>query len=277
MINKLNISLKSILLPLIILVVFFLLLSSQLIAAEKEYRSSLLFIASSTYGVIKEVSELWIENNYKHNFRISSSSSGILAKQIISGAPADLYLSASPLWMKELQKSNLVLNESVTEIFSNKLVLIAHKDSNYQDLGIIENNIKIKEIFKESLVGYRLSIADSSHVPAGMYSRQVLKNLKIWNELYPNKLAFGSDVRKALKFVALGASPLGIVYYSDTILEPNIKILGFFSEKLHDPIKYLIAINSKSKNPNTKKFLAFLLNEKAQEIFSKHGFTNIRR
>ena len=105
--TQVNFSLKVLFLSLLKCTLFFLLLSKQLIAAEKNIDSSLLFIAASTNEVIKEASESWIKENGSHKFRISSASSGILAKQIISGAPVDLYISASYLWVEELIKKKL--------------------------------------------------------------------------------------------------------------------------------------------------------------------------
>ena len=82
-------------------------------------------------------------------------------------------------------------------------------------------------------------------------------------------------MRKALKFVSTGASPLGIVYYSDTLLEPEIKIIGTFSEKLHSPIRYWAAMTSNSNNPIAENFFKFLMSTKAQKIYSKYGFINL--
>ena len=270
--TQVNFSLKFLFLSLLKCTLFFLLLSEQLIAAEKNTDSSLLFIAASTNEVIKEASELWIKENGSHKFRISSASSGILAKQIISGAPVDLYISASYLWIEELIKRKLINAKDINVIFSNSLVLISHKDSNYPYIGDITKNIQLEKLIKSSLSNRRMSIADPSHVPAGIYTKQVLQKLHLWDRLSSNKLAFGLDVRKTLKFVALGSSPLGIVYYSDAIAEPEVKIIGFFDEKLHEPIKYWAALITKNDNQNMKKFLKFLLDTQIQTIYTKHGF-----
>ena len=275
--TQVNFSLKVLFLSLLKYTLFFLLLSKQLIAAEKNLDSSLLFIAASTNEVIKEATESWIKENGSHKFRISSASSGILAKQIISGAPVDLYISASYLWVEELIKKKLINAKTVNAIFSNSLVLISHKNSNYQYIGNITNSSQLEKLIKSALSNRRMSIADPSHVPAGIYTKQVLQKLHLWDRLYSNKLAFGLDVRKTLKFVSLGSSPLGIVYYSDAIAEPNVKIIGVFDEKLHEPIKYWVALISTSDNQNMKKFLKFLLETKVQTIYTKHGFKVIGR
>ena len=277
MLYKTNISQQLLFLPLLKNLLVLLLLSKITIAAENNNDSSLLFIASSTNEVIKEAADQWVSDNIKHNFRLSAASSGALAKQIISGAPVNLFISASKDWIIELQEKRLIESDSIQEVFGNKLVLITHINNKYKKLGLIENESLIKEFLYENLKKSRLSIADNSHVPAGIYTQQALKNLGMWNDLYPQKLAFAGDVRKALKFVSTGASPLGIVYYSDTLLEPEIKIIGTFSEKLHSPIRYWAAMTVNSNNPITEDFFKFLVSVKAQKIISKYGFINIKR
>jgi len=55
-----------------------------------------------------------------------------LAKQVEDGVPADLFLSADELWMDELAKHNLLKLETVADLVSNHLVLIAQKGRSRQ-------------------------------------------------------------------------------------------------------------------------------------------------
>ena len=151
MLNKTNISLKLLFLPLLKNLFVLLLLSKITIAAENNTDSSLLFIASSTNEVIKEAADQWVSDNIKHNFRLSASSSGALAKQIISGAPVNIFISASKDWIIELEKKRLIKSNSIQEIFGNKLVLITHINNKYKKLGLIENESLLTEFLKENL------------------------------------------------------------------------------------------------------------------------------
>lgn len=55
--------------------------------------------------------------------------SGSLQKQIEQGAPADIFISAAPKQMNELEAKNLVIKATRKNLLENKLVLIAPKDS----------------------------------------------------------------------------------------------------------------------------------------------------
>jgi molybdate transport system substrate-binding protein len=79
-------------------------------------------------------------------------------------------------------------------------------------------------------------------------------------------------VRAALKLVATGEAPLGIVYRTDAIAEPAVKVLGVFPESTHPPIVYPIALTTASTNPNAASLFAFLRSAKSRSIVEAHGF-----
>ena len=81
-------------------ILFLLSLSPSEAAEEKRI---LIYNAASTSETIAEISKEWEKiNNIKVS--ASSASSSSLAKQIINGAPANIYISASWLWIEELKK-----------------------------------------------------------------------------------------------------------------------------------------------------------------------------
>ena len=88
-------------------ILFLLLFNSSLSAEENNI---LIFKAASTSDVIAEISKEWQKINNKE-VRASSASSSALAKQIINGAPANIYISASALWIEELSKKKTTEGE----------------------------------------------------------------------------------------------------------------------------------------------------------------------
>ena len=102
-------------------ILFLLLFNSSLSAEENNI---LIFKAASTSDVIAEISKEWQKINNKV-VRASSASSSALAKQIINGAPANIYISASALWIEELSKKKIIVPSTIQPLFENRLVLIA--------------------------------------------------------------------------------------------------------------------------------------------------------
>jgi molybdate transport system substrate-binding protein len=83
-------------------------------------------------------------------------------------------------------------------------------------------------------------------------------------------------VRATLAFVARGETPLGVVYDTDAMIEPKVRIVGLFPESSHPPIRYPAAAVSSSTNAAAPAFLAFLRSPPARAIFHRYGFITLR-
>ena len=72
-------------------------------------------------------------------------------------------------------------------------------------------------------------------------------NLGLWSAVEPH-LAMTDNVRAALAFVARGEAPLGIVYATDAVADPTVKVVATFPEPSHAPITYPFALTASSHN-----------------------------
>jgi molybdate transport system substrate-binding protein len=198
--------------------------------------------------------------------KISYAASSQLAKQIESGAPADIFISADLAWMDYLQKRNLIQPTTRKNLLGNELVLVAPAGSGMKiDL---KPGIDLVGLLK----GGRLAMADPDSVPAGRYGKAALEKLGIWQSVAPH-VAGAENVRAALLYVDRKETPLGIVYATDAASDPNVEIVGVFPEDTHPPIIYPAALTAVSKNPAAAKFLAFIESPAATPAFKKQGFT----
>ena len=66
------------------------------------------------------------------------------------------------------------------------------------------------------------------------------------------------NVRAALFLVSRGEAPVGIVYKTDAVSDPAVRIVAMFPEDTHPPIIYPVALTSKSANSDAVAFLAYL-------------------
>jgi len=242
----------------------FLGLGVALLAGQPALADNLtVFAAASLKNALDDISAKWKEGN-SSAIAASYASSSTLAKQIEQGAPADVFISADQQWMDYVDKKSLV--EKPHELLGNRLVLIAAKDN---PLTLkIEPGMKLAEL----LAGGKLAVGDPSNVPAGIYAKEALIKLKIWESVEP-KLAPAADVRAALILVSRGEAPLGIVYETDAKVDPKVRIVDTFPDDSHKPILYPVAVVKTSKNPDAAKFVTYLSSPAAKEIFVKYGFT----
>jgi molybdate transport system substrate-binding protein len=117
----------------------------------------------------------------------------------------------------------------------------------------------------------RLATGDPAHVPVGLYAKQALRKLGVWDTAQP-RLAPTADVRGALLLVERGEAPAGIVYATDAAASPRVVVIGVFPDDSHDPITYPFAATKAGDTPDARAFLGFLAGPDARAIFARRGF-----
>jgi molybdate transport system substrate-binding protein len=199
--------------------------------------------------------------------RLSYAASLPLAKQIESGAPADLFISADVASMDYLAERKMIAPATRTDFLGNTLVVVAPKDSSLQNLALT------KEAFDKALgQGGRLAMGEPASVPAGKYAKAAFEKLGFWSMLEP-RAAFADNVRGALVFVARGEAPLGVVYSTDAAAEAKVKIVATFPKDSHPPIVYPIALTAAATGAAPRRFYDYLESDEGRASFIRQGFT----
>jgi molybdate transport system substrate-binding protein len=225
----------------------------------------LVLAAASLQESLNAAADAWAA---KHHARptLSCASSSALARQIEAGAPADLFISADETWMDEVAKHGLIRPGSRVSFLANSLVLIA-------PAGSAMKPVAIKRGFPlAALLGRdKLAMGEPNSVPAGIYGKEALTSLGVWNAVAP-KVASGDNVRAALALVERGEAPYGIVYATDAIASKKVRVVGTFPASSHAPIIYPLALLTSSTSPDAEGFRRFLLSPAAKAIFQRNGF-----
>ncbi|HVY81897.1 MAG TPA: molybdate ABC transporter substrate-binding protein [Steroidobacteraceae bacterium] len=224
----------------------------------------LVFAASSLTDALNEIGATY-KRETGNEVKLSFAASSALARQIEAGARADVFFSADTDWMDYLAARNLIDKASRTDLLSNRLVLIAPKDSTIK--VEIAPNFPLAQVLGRG----RLATGDPDSVPVGKYARGALTSLGVWNEV-AERLIRAENVRSALAFVSRGEAPLGIVYETDALIDKGVKIVGVFPESSHLPIVYPVAATATAQ-PATAQFLKYLRSASARASFQKFGFT----
>jgi molybdate transport system substrate-binding protein len=198
--------------------------------------------------------------------RASYAASSQLARQIEAGAPAALFISADQDWMDHVERHALVVEGTRANLVGNALVLVAPKDSATK-LDIAPGFALAAALGKDG----RLALAEPNSVPAGKYAKAALTKLGIWDGVATRVVA-ADDVRAALNFVARGEAVLGVVYRSDAVSEPAVRVVATFPEATHAPIVYPVAILAGHDAPAARKLLDLLRAPAGRAIFREHGF-----
>jgi molybdate transport system substrate-binding protein len=239
------------------------LLSLATSASAQDKKPVVVFAAASLTDAVTEIGAAFTKDTgipIKPSFAASSA----LAKQIESGAPADVFFPADEEWMDYLEKKQLLARGSRRDVVANKLVLIAPATSSTQ--------VKITSgaALAAAIGNARIATGDPDSVPVGKYAKAALMKLGAWDRLSP-RLVRAENVRAALAYVARAETPFGIVYLTDARVEKRVKILDTFPDASHAPIRYPIALTTRN-SPDAQRFATYVSGPHAAAIFEKYGF-----
>ena len=240
-------------------------LSPLWMTAPARAEDIVVFAAASLKESLDEAARQY-QANSPDKILVSYAASSALAKQIESGAPADVFISADLEWMDYLATRNLIKPATRAELLGNNLVLIAPKDSK------VAIKLAPGADLAGALKGGKLAMGDPDHVPAGKYGKAALEKLGLWASVQ-NSVARAENVRSALAFVARGEAPLGIVYGTDAAAEKAVKVVDIFPAGSYPPIVYPIAETASGNKAGSAKFVAFLRSADGKAIFQRYGFT----
>jgi molybdate transport system substrate-binding protein len=187
--------------------------------------------------------------------------SGALARQLSSGAPAHIYISANPKWMAYLEEQNGIEPHTKVTLVQNNLVFTGLSGEEITGM--------------ESLTSLnRIAIANPASAPAGQYAEQALRAAGIYAQLqHEKRLIFAKDVRQALLYADRGEVDGAFVYRTDALLAHHARILFQVDPALYPQIVYPAAMTpGGAENPAALDFFAFLQQETARSIFREYGF-----
>ena len=226
-------------------------------------RAVILAAASSAHAIDEVIGQF--DAGPEDRVVASYAGTSALARQIESGAPADIFLAANAAWMDHVEALGLIEPGSRQPLAGNRLVFVTG-DS---DMAPFEPSASLD--FGALLAGGRLAIGNPDHVPAGIYARQALEALGLWPNVR-DRLAPAADVRAALALVARGEAPLGIVYATDAMRVPDIHVVAPVPASLHEPIVYPVALIAGRASPLAARFFAFLTGPEGRAAFARAGF-----
>jgi len=218
--------------------------------------------AASLTDVLREMTPAY-ERRTGDAILFNFGASSMLARQIQEGAPADLFISADELKMDQLQQRGLIVRKSRRSILSNTLVIIVPSDSRLKITSPADlANPAIRNI----------AVAEPQTVPAGIYAKQYLRKLRIWDRI-AGKIVPTDNVRAALAAVESANAETGIVYKTDALISRAVRIAYEVPQSVGPKISYPAAVLAESTQPEAaQRFLDYLQSPAAQEVFRKYGF-----
>ncbi|MEE4242500.1 MAG: molybdate ABC transporter substrate-binding protein [Desulfopila sp.] len=242
-------------------VVFTVVLLQMCVGFAAQAQTITLSVAASMTDAFKEMIVDFSAGHADVKFLPNFASSGSLAKQIEQGAPADVYVSANPKWMKYLLEKELIAPGTDRIFAFNQLVFVGMKKTGVLSLA--------------GLSGLeRIALGTPQSVPAGQYAKQAMEHAGVYASLEEaRKLVMAKDVRQALIYADRGEVDGSFVYKTDALLAKNAEILFVVPEDHYDRVSYPVALTPQGTgNDLAQAFYEYLKSPKATEILARYGF-----
>jgi molybdate transport system substrate-binding protein len=221
--------------------------------------------AISLKEALQDVRQLYLRENADAQITYNFGGSGMLEQQIEQGAPADIFIPASPRELDALAMKGLLVENTRTDLVENEIVLVSPHDSPLKSFADLAGTAVTK-----------IALGQPETVPAGLYGKQVLTYLHLYDRL-ARKLIFTKDVRQALTYVSMGNVDAALVYQTEARLARGVRVVATAPPGSHEPILYPMAAVKTQRSPATAlRFMRFLKDPRSQAVFRNYGFIPAR-
>lgn len=226
------------------------------LATATENKPVVIAAAISLMGPLQKI-QTGFKQQHNTQPKLNLAASGLLARQILNGAPFDIFISANQQWLLALEQENR-LDESYNSLLvKNTLVVVSKSHTQIQDL-------------KELVHVKRIASGNPTYVPLGFYTQQALQGLGLYQSLSP-KFILANNAQNAVIYVQQGLVEYGFVYKTDALFY-QLPIAYVVPESLSGPINYYAAILVGRASQQSIQLFEFLKSPAAQQIFADYGF-----
>ena len=265
----------------------FLLLTSTLAATKASAAESgaktelIVFAAASMTEMMTKIKEFYEAMHPDVNLVYNFDSSGTLKTQIQEGAACDIFISAAPKQMNQLDAAagkeanpdglDFVADGTRFNLLENKVTLAVPE-------GNPKNITSFEQLAKLLTDGNVLLAMGNSDVPVGQYTQKILAHFKLDETRLASdgKITYGTNVKEVTTQVAEGSVDCGVIYATDAF-SAGLTVVDSATPEMCGQVIYPAAIMKNSRHMDAAKdFLKYLTGDAASSVFTGVGFTTIQ-
>ena len=217
-------------------------------------------VAASVYDAVNEIADLYRAATGV-TVALNAGGSNTLARQIVEGAKAGVFLSADERQMDAVEKAGRIVPGTRTRLLLNELaIVVPRRSTDFTLARLLEGRLA------------RLAMGEPGAVPAGVYGRRWLEHAQAWARVSPKVVPFPT-VRAVLSAVEAERVDAGIVYRTDAMAS-SVRVVAHVSPKDHPylDISYPAAVIAGPSEAEARRFLEFLKGPAARAVFDRRGF-----
>ncbi len=245
--------------------------------SQEEAVELTVFAAASLTETLTQLGELYTDAHPNVTIQFNFDSSGHLKSQIEAGADCDLFLSASPTQMNQLDLSagpdanpsglDFVMSDTRLDLLENQVTL-AVPEGNPKGITSFQ---QLSDLLQEGNV---LLGMGNSDVPVGQYTLKIFDyyGLKEEELVQAGVLTYGSNVKEVTTQVTEGAVDCGIIYSTDAA-SAGLSVVDQATAEMCGQVIYPAAVMKNAPHPEEAgDFLSYLQTEEAGKVFRSVGF-----
>ncbi len=273
---------KRILALILVLCLTFAFASSAFAEEKEEPVELIVFAAASMTETLTEIAELYQEVAPNVTLVYNFDSSGTLKTQIQEGADCDVFISAAPKQMNQLDISkdetvnpdrlDFVLEGTRVNLLENKVALAVPE-------GNPKNILSYDELVAGLKDGSVMLAMGNSDVPVGQYTQKILAYYELNEEdlAKAGVITYGSNVKEVTMQVSEATVDCGIIYGTDAF-SAGLTVVDTATAEMCGQVIYPAAVLNITKNEDAAKaFLDYLQGEDASAVFEAVGFSPLSK
>ena len=254
---------------------------SETAKADEEPIELIVFAAASMTETMNQIAELYKAVAPNVTIIYNFDSSGTLKTQIQGGADCDIFISAAPKQMNQLDSScdeeknpdrlDFVLQGTRINLLENKVAL-----------AVPEGNPKNIQSYDDLAAGLKdgsvMLAMGNSDVPVGQYTQKILAYYELNEEELANAgvITYGSNVKEVTTQVSEGTVDCGIIYGTDAF-SAGLAVVDTATKDMCGQVIYPAAVMNTTKHEDAARaFLEYLTGGEASAVFEAVGFAPIK-
>lgn len=248
-------------------------------APAEEPVELVVFAAASLTETLTEIGAAYHDAHPEVSLVFTFDSSGTLKTQIAEGAPCDLFLSAAPKQMNQLDGSmdtdhdnaeglDMILQDTRLDLLENKVVLAVPEGNPAGIASFDDLATRLQD-------GSVFLAMGNSDVPVGQYTQKILA----WYNLSEEELAaagaitYGSNVKEITTQVSEALVDCGVIYATDAF-SAGLSSVDMATAEMCGQVIYPAAVLKDTQHEaEARAFLEYLTGPEASAVFASVGFT----
>ncbi len=251
-------------------------------ALAQEKTELIVFAAASMTETLTRIQALYAEAAPEVGLIFNFDSSGTLKTQIEEGAACDVFISAAPKQMNQLDVSagadanpdglDFVMQGTRIDLLENRVALAVPE-------GNLAGIASYDDLAERLAAGTVLMAMGNADVPVGQYTQRILAHYQLDEAALAaaGVVTYGSNVKEVTSQVAEAAVDCGVIYATDAF-SAGLSVADTATAEMCGQVIYPAAVLNVTRHADAAKaFLDYLTGPEASAVFESVGFTPLSK